>query len=256
MSLSDNSILLHNYSTNHFIVKILVSDLLTAPIVKWKNNRPADMQRCADIATSCWNKRQSLDWLFYVSQQADGTFAVLDGWHRYNTIRFIHDSIVNPPQDLTAPTLFTGDASWFYNNYVLISVRINMSYGEEIDLFQNINKSNPVAELYLRTENDEKMDFINNLTTQWMVKYKSHFKTSANPRIPNTNRDRFVDFLSAVYDHVGKDNVEKWLMQQNILYQSSPPTNCSFDAMWECKKTGCYLFLRKFDDPIYAGITS
>ena len=248
MSLSEEAILLHTYSSSHTLVKLTVSQLLNAPIVKWKNNRPADMQRCYEIAAACWNKRQSLDWLLYVSQQPDGTFAVLDGWHRYNSMCVIHTNCVNPNPDLTSPTTFVGDASWFYNNHILVSVRQNMTYGEEIDLFQSINKSNPVAELYLRTDNDEKKDFINDIVKKWQTLYKSHFKTSVNPRVPNTNRDRFADLLSDVYDSVGQQNVEKWLQDTNRTIMANPPKKISPDAFRECEKTGCYLFLRKPDD--------
>jgi hypothetical protein len=247
MYLSKEAILLHTYSSSHTLVKLSVSQLLCAPIVKWKNNRPADMIRCKDIALSCWSKRQPLDWLIYVSEQPDGTFAVLDGWHRYNTIRLIHSNIVEPSPDLTAPSQFVGDASWFYNNHILVSVRQNMTYGEEIDLFQSINKSNPVAELYLRTECDEKKDFINGLVSKWQTRYKSHFKSSVNPRVPNTNRDRFADLLSAVYDKVGQQYVEKWLDDINAQVKSVPHPKVSADALWECNKTGCYLFLHKQD---------
>lgn len=248
MKFSDEAILLHTYSMTHYLVKLSITHLLRAPVVKWKNNRPADMQRCNEIAASCWNKRQPLDWLLYVSQQSDGTFAVLDGWHRYNTICLIHNSIVNPCPDLTAPSTFLGDASWFYNNHILVSVRQNMTYGEEIDLFQSINKSNPVAELYLRTESDEKKDFINELVKKWQTLYKTHFKSSVNPRVPNTNRDRFVDLLSAVYDSVGQQNVEKWLQDTNAQICSNKPKKISLDALRECEKTGCYLFLHKSDE--------
>jgi hypothetical protein len=247
MKFSDEAILLHTYSITHYLVKLSITNLLRIPIVKWKNNRPADLLRCNEIATSCWNKRQPLDWLLYVSQQSDDTFAVLDGWHRYNTICLIHNSIVNPSPDLTAPSAFIGDASWFYNNHILVSVRQNMTYGEEIDLFQSINKSNPVAELYLRTESDEKKDFINGLVSKWQTRYKTHFKSSVNPRVPNTNRDRFADLLSAVYDKVGQHNVEKWLADTNAQIQSSHPIKVSVDALLECNKTGCYLFLYKQD---------
>lgn len=245
------AILLHTYTPSHKLVKMSVLKLLQAPILRWKNNRPADLQRCAEIAASCWNKKQPLDWLIYVSCQTDNTYAVLDGWHRYNTLLYIHKQIENSAAentDLSAPpSAFTGDNAWFYNNHILVSVRENMTYGEEIDLFQNINKSNPVAELYLRTESDEKRDFINEIAKQWMLRYKSHFKSSANPRSPNTNRDRFVDLLSTVYDNVGQQNVENWLYKTNAQIEASPPKKASFDALWECKKTGCYLFLCKQD---------
>jgi hypothetical protein len=59
--------ILHEYNHYHKIIKIKISDLLSANISNWKYNRPADLTRCIDIARYIYITKNNIDTMLYIS---------------------------------------------------------------------------------------------------------------------------------------------------------------------------------------------
>ena len=183
---------IHSYHANHSLIKIKIIDCVKMPVLNWIHNRPPDINRSNEIAEYILIKQPVLDWLFYIISQKD-KYEMLDGIHRFTALHIIHKQI----EENTVSVGFDKDA--FYNMDVLLSMRINPSLGECVDLFQNINKSVPIAELYVRVMTDmDKRRVLEDIYTKWSLSYPSHFTHCNRPNLPNTNRDRFIDLLDGI----------------------------------------------------------
>ena len=196
---------IHTYSERHFIIKIKISDLLIAPVTNWKYNRPPDMIRCADISKYICLSKTSIDTMLYLSFNNKTTsFDIIDGIHRYSSLKIIKDYNSIPLDTLnTSITSDYGnnnDAVWLYNSYIILNMRFNSTEGELIELFKNLNKSTPIPDLYIRDVAKEKRDIIENVANNWQVKYKTHFSSNNKTNKPNINRDRFIDLLEKIYN--------------------------------------------------------
>jgi len=233
---------IHSYHANHSLMKIKIIDLLKMPMLNWIHNRPPDMNRSNEIAEYIIIKQPVLDWLFYIVSQKD-KYEMLDGIHRFTALHIIHKKI----EENTVLIGFNKDA--FYNMDVLLSVRINPSLGECVDLFQNINKSVPIAELYVRVMTDmDKRRILEDVYIKWSLAYPSHFTHCNRPQIPNTNRDRFIDFLDHIYEKLNitpsnKNCLEEKLIEINKEIQENIPAKISQKVIDKCNISGCYLFL-------------
>lgn len=233
----NNFTIIHTYNNYHCIIKCTIADFLTAPVQNWKHNRPADSARCREIADTICRRRQCVDWMFYASVLDTGTICILDGIHRYTALKLIAQSQ-------------TSNMDWLYDQYILISLRYKMSAGEEIDLFQQINNSNPVPSLYYNNDSEVKKRIIQDLMTVWMSRYKTHFSTSTRPQAPNTNRDKFVELLDSLYEkhricEANKEDLALALEDLNRHLCENVPKRVSANALAKCRETGCYLFLIK-----------
>jgi len=244
--------IIHTYNNSHYLIKCKIKDILETKIVNWEYNRPPDMIRCNDIAKYIYNKRPELDWLFYIIyDKVNHQFKIIDGIHRYNALQIIkkenHKHI-----DYITPNNYgsDGDAKWLYEKYILISLRFDTTMGENIDLFQAINKSNPVPELYMTNNNEEKRRIIEEIVKEWCSRYNSHFSSTQKPNIPNINRDRFIEFIDYVYNKYNINSANSHILYEK-LYElnnnicNNIPKKISIKALEKCKKTGCYLFLVK-----------
>ena len=248
---------LHEYSPFHKIIKIKIADLLSAPITNWQYNRPPDLVRCNDIARYIYNSKKCVDTMFYLSfNNKKRTFDIIDGIHRYTSLKIIKDQ--NSKQlDLLTPSDFgnNNDASWLYDSYIILNIRINSSDSELIDLFKSLNKSNPIPELYIRDVNKEKKEIIETIANNWQVKYKSHFSSNSKPNKPNINRDRFIDLLDILYDrfHITQENkskLEEKLDNRNtqLLFNMQPKLTQSIKE--KCSNSGCWLFTCSIEELI------
>lgn len=253
-SLLPTSLEVHSYTPDHFIIKCTIADLLLSSnqkkVINWKYNRPPDTIRCNEIAESIYAKKQELDWLIYMVYDK-GALHIIDGIHRFHSLQIIKREN-SKPEDLITPSIFgnNNSAGWLYEKQLLISIRLNMSEGQKVDLFQSLNKSNPVPELYMFDTDQEKRHIIETNANEWVTKFKSHFTASQNPQIPHMNRDRFIDVLSYVYDKYELNNSTRYLLTEklyelNTKLKKEPPKKTREAALEKCNKTGCYIFLIK-----------
>ena len=250
---------LHNYTTCHKIIKVKISDILCAPITNWQYNRPPDLTRCNDIAKYHFYSKNIPDNMLYLAfNNKDKKFNVIDGIHRYTSLKIIKQHNSKPLEILT-PGEFgsNNDAKWLYDSYIILNIRFNSTEGELIELFKTLNKSAPIPELYIRDTKKEKRIVIESLANTWQIKYKEHFSSSNKPTKPNFNRDRFIDLLETLYDkhNISEDNkhkLEQLLDDANFVISHStlPKGLLTQNARDKCVKSGCWLFVYKPDELI------
>jgi hypothetical protein len=261
--------IIHKYNENHLMCKCKISDLLQGAsenkIINWKHNRPPDTVRCRELAEYIYNKKQEVDWLFYMIVEND-IFHIIDGIHRFHSLQIIKRENSKAPDYLTpiligstafcANTIYgstmvgtNNSADWLYEKYIFISLRKNMSNGETVDLFQSLNKSNPVPELYIAPDiNQQKRALIETVVNEWLDGFNTHFTSSKNPNIPNMNRDKFIDILDFVYEKYKLNNSTNHLLTERLYelnsnLKANPPKKTSQSALDKCNKTGCFIFL-------------
>lgn len=238
-----NSELIHRYSPNHVLMKCAISDLFTTNIKKWKYNRPPDMTRCREIARFVHSRQPTIDWMFYaIYENSNDTIYLLDGSHRFTALQLIYDQNKANLEDI----------SHILSQHIIISIRIDITDGEAIDLFQQINKSNPVPELYLQNADQDKKTVIEEIANKWMTNYRGHFSTNPRPNVPNTNRDRFIEFLDSIYEKIGLTKetgykLNNELHEMNEHLKKNPPPKLSAKTLEKCQQSGCYLFIVKPD---------
>lgn len=252
-----SSHLLHEYSNSHKILKITIADLLSIPISNWTYNRPPDLIRCKDIAMYIYTSKCPMDTMLYLSfNNKKQTFEIVDGIHRYTSLKIIkeHNS---KSLDLITPSDFgnNNDAKWLYNSYIIINLRINALEGELIELFKNLNKSNPIPDLYIRDANKEKKDIIEKIVCYWTTKYSSHFSSNSKPYKPNINRDRFIDLVENIYDKYEINNENKKFLEQvlertntNISFNIPKKITKSKSIHDKCLESGCWLFIYSLEE--------
>lgn len=256
-SILPTSLEVHAYSANHLIIKCTIAELLLSSnqkkVTNWKFNRPPDALRCNEIAESIYAKKQELDWLIYLAYDK-GVLHVIDGIHRVHSLQIIKREN-SKPLDLLTPNVFGGDnsAGWLYEKRILLSVRLNMSEGEKVDLFHSLNKSNPVPDLYMGDIDQQKRNIIEANVNEWYTKFKTHFSASNKPIIPHINRDRFVEVLTFVYEKYDMSNstsnlLSEKLYELNTKLKKQPPPKVRESALEKCITTGCYIFLLKRED--------
>lgn len=246
--------LIFSYNENHGIYKILIKDLLIDSVINWEHNRPPDEIRCQDIARYIYNSRKPIDTMIYLSfNNPKEVFEVIDGIHRITALKFIKQENSKPLDLLNDCEFGSGnDASWLYNQYIVVNIRFNTIKGDLIETFQTFNKSIPVSELYICDHSKEKKDMIENIINEWCFKYKKHFSSSNNPVIGNTTRSRFENLLVYLYEkhkirQSNCDKLKRLLEDANIRVSQNIPSSASVVVRAKCKESGCYLFLYKND---------
>jgi hypothetical protein len=247
-----SSILLHSYSTQHILLKTSIRDVLTAPISNWQYNRPADTTRSMEIARYIYHAKKPVDTMLYLSlNHKTKRFDVIDGIHRYTALMQIKEQ--TKELDFITPNEFGGDLSWLYDSYMILNVRVNATDGELIELFQALNKSNPIPELYVRDVQKDKRSCIELVSHDWQLRYKLHFSATNKPNRPNINRDRFMDVLDAVYEkhHLTeetKGQLAHILERTNTHISLNVPAKLSQNIKEKCVATGCWLFIYTCDE--------
>jgi hypothetical protein len=246
----------HKYSNEHLIVKITINDLLSAPITNWEYNRPPDMCRCKDIARYIYKSKSPLDTMIYASyNNKKKSFDIIDGIHRYTALKIIKDEN-NKQLDLISENEFghNNNANWLYNSYILMNIRFNFTQGDIIELFQSLNKSAPIPDLYIRNVNEDKKRIIEQIVNYWQNKYPSHFSSNPRPNRPNINREQFINIIDKVYDNkriqehadgyrallIILDNANETISTNIPRTKKLKPTD---NIIKKCKETGCWLFL-------------
>ena len=236
-----------NQSHSHAVYLIQLTYLLNDSIENWECNRPPDEERIPIIAEAIYNKKIPIETMFYLSfNPKTEKFDVLDGIHRLTALKQIKkDNLEKVRGD---------DSNLLFNQYVLVNIRFNFTYGDLCNAFTNLNEARPVPELYMGKQEEEqeeenKVKIINNIANEWYHKYKKHFSSSSKPNTGNTNRDKFVDLLDKLYDKhqcKNENKLREILDNANEDLSLNNP-KVSIDALYKCKETGCYLFLLKND---------
>jgi len=254
-----SSEIVNEYTHFHKILKIKVDDLLNAPIFNWSFNRPPDLIRSAEIGRYHYQTKKFMDTMIFLNYNNDkGIFEVIDGIHRLRALQIIKENnskqidIINCDE---TDYMFgnNNDASWLYESFILINLRINASMGELIDLFKNLNKSNPVPELYIRDTCTEKKTIIENIVNSWQIKYPTHFSHKNKPNRPNVNRDRFIELLDKIYkkyniSEESKDYFGKIIENLNNDFCINYPKKLPEKIINKCLDTGCWLFIYSVEE--------
>jgi hypothetical protein len=236
-----HAIELHSYSDFHCIIKTTIQDIMDAPIVNWKYNRPADLVRCEDIALDMKKSGKPVDTMLSMSfNKSIKSFEVIDGIHRYTALRHIYESTGASESGITKGGLF--------QSFIIINLKFNQSKDELSHWFQTLNKSISVSELYNGNSSKVKKDYIELLCSRYQLRYTTHFQASKKPNKPNINRDTFMNILNAVYDTLelteeNKERLEILLEDINEHISEHPPKKVTDAALQKCERTGCYLFL-------------
>lgn len=241
---------LHSYTPDHLVIKVSIHDLLQAPIANWQYNRPADPERCEEISKYIYRSKKPVDTMLYLSlNQKTNQFDVIDGIHRYTALT----NIKKQTEDLITNEFGTDPCEWLFDSYMILNIRLNATDGELVELFQSLNKSNPIPELYVRDVKKDKKDCVESVCHKWQSMYKTHFSASNKPQKPNINRDRFIDILDAVYDKLHlteetKSKLEQALQRTNVHISQNLPAKLTKSIKEKCELTGCWLFIYTSDE--------
>jgi hypothetical protein len=250
-----NGNIIHKFTQTHFLLSIPITNLLVAPMTNWEYNRPPDLHRCEDIARYIYNRQLIIDSMLYVSYNNNKkTFEILDGIHRFTSLKIIANEN-HKPNDLSGLTEFgyNGNASWLYNQQIILNIRFNSTQGDLIELFKTLNKSQVVPDLYIRDTSKEKKQVIETIANEWQIRYKGHFSSSANPNTGNTNRNIFVSLLDILYDKFditeNNINILRGILEEgNKNVSKNIPTQVFKSKIYEkCCESGCFLFIYKND---------
>lgn len=249
--------IVNSYSQSHMQVRVLVKDLLRAPIKNWQKNRPADIIRCKDLAQYIYRSRKPVDSMIYLNlNHKKNIFEIFDGIHRYEAMNRVKDCIEDP--DHTTSIGILQEIAWLYNTYVMLNLRISASEAEVTEAFLSLNKTIPVPDLYMRDGKEDKRICIENVVENMKINYPRVFQGTAKPIRPHVNRDQLINMLDTVYDKMDlAKETESRLQQaidrlnQHIHYHIPQETggNKVTDGMLEkCKTTDCWLFLYPLHD--------
>ena len=225
--------LLIMYTPEHLLITTTVRDALAAPVVNWRLNRPPDPIRTAAYAHYLQRTHRPIDSMLIIScNHRAQQFEILDGAHRYRSLQLL------PP---THPLLDTS---------LLLNLRINATEGELVEIFQNINKCIPVPDLYLRDTEKDRRACIERIAATWQLHYASHFRSTISPLKPNTNRDRFMEFLDHAYTVMKltfetEHQLVERLKELNEELKANPIPE---KQRQQCEASGCYLFTKRLGE--------
>jgi hypothetical protein len=230
---------IHEYTHDHRLIKLTVGQLLELPIENWKHNRPPDEVRVAEIKEFIHKRGNDILQPFYIHYNSKkDVYEVLDGIHRYSSMKGAEEHI--------------------FDKTVFVHLFIDYSCGSLVDIFENLNKTVPVPELYIGQPQADttKKDIIEEVSEQWKKQYKSHFTNSKTSyQIPNIIRDSFINILSELYTSYTVRNKTKLLellerANSNIkdyvlagVSLRTIPIKFTANQLKKCSETGCYLFL-------------
>jgi hypothetical protein len=233
-------ILLHQFSPEHQLVESTVENMCCWPLCNWEHNRPPDRVRCEDIAQSLAKPGVQLlqpFYFFYDSKQH--LYHVLDGIHRYTALMTLHED-----ENVKRKT-------------VLAHIFTDVSKGALVDVFENINKTIPVPNLYIHVggHTADAISLVSTTVAEYQKRYREHFSPNATFCAPNINREAFTNLLSDLCQrhHITcPDLLEKLLQKTNAtirdhveagLHTRHLPNKFSDKQKNKCRKSGLYLFL-------------
>jgi hypothetical protein len=232
--------LLHTFSSAHKLIKTTVGDLLEYPIRNWEYNRPPDHIRCNEISSYLAKPEVQLLQPFYIHYDSkENMYYVLDGIHRYTALTSVeYKELVNP-------------------KIVFIHIFTDMSKGMLVDIFENLNKTIPVPELYVNVDKHDsnQISVIEEIISYYQKRYKEHFSPKSSFCSPNINRESFTNLLTDLYklhNITSKKGLEDILSKTNNsikeriesgMHTRTLPNKFSDKQKDKCRKSGLYLFL-------------
>jgi hypothetical protein len=233
---------IHQYNKHTRLIKITIGQLLDLPIENWKHNRPPDEFRVAEIVEYIIEQDNEILQPLYIHYNSKiGVYEMLDGIHRYSAMKNVKG---NP--------LISDKA-------VFVHLFVDLTYGKLIDIFQNLNKTLPVPELYMNPAQDNvnQKQIIEEIVKEWKKNYKGHFSNSNNYTIPNINDTSFTNILSDLYTSYkvrskakllerierANTNIKAYIIADDALDEI--PIKFSDKQKKKCRDSGCYLFLYK-----------
>ena len=231
-----NPEIIHHYSTRHILALWEIGAMMNLEnhIIPWEYNRPVDPIRVEEIVEYIARKN-TIDWTLYmIYDSKTRIYRIVDGNHRFHAIQSFLDRDQISPQK------------------IIVSIRIDPTFGETTDWFQALNRSNPVPELYTEDKrNGEKRNIIETVVKEIQEKWKPHFRACSKPHIPNINRDRFIDIVDVLYEKYARSNrinareiLLAKLDQKNTWIRENLSNKIPKKALEKCEETGCYLFLQ------------
>jgi hypothetical protein len=253
-----SSNIIHVYDENHFIIKIKLYDILGEHVEMWCHNRQADSVRIVEIQRYLQNnKHQAIDTMFYLTyNNITKKFGLLDGVHRQAAYKLIVDEYNKRTQEnqqdfnSNLPNINL-DISWLTNKDIILNIRFNYTSEQLLEVFRVYHKSQPVPLVYQQLNTSpEKLDMIKSIANEWQLKYRSHFSPSNNPNIGNTNRNKFEELLTIIYNkhkisRTGINEFKQILEELNMKISQNIPKKATASVRAKCMETGCYLFLYK-----------
>lgn len=241
-SILKNHTILHEYSRNEILMKVKVEDLLTFKVVNWEHNRPPDETRCNEIKEHFIKSNTIINTPFHFHLNKKNQLECLDGIHRYTALELVEDK------------------SFVNDKFIIAFIYLNKTYGELIDIFMNINKSINVPDLYKSSDyvKEDKQMIEETVKTIQML-YPTHFSSSRDYRVPQMNRDVFIEILTEVmnkYNMKSKellldflnrcnDYIRIYMESPDVQNKKLPKNHISEKQLEKCKMSGCYLFLFK-----------
>lgn len=237
------------YNDHHCLISITIEALVNAmKPANWKHNRPADESRWRPIAKSVFTKRTPFDTIIYVHYNSTtDVFEIIDGLHRFSAIKHIYNenSKVVSHMD-TSEYGGNRDARWFYESSIMVSVHSDRSFGELATIFENLNNSVPIPSIFIPdTAPGQKKQIVCDVALSWQRRYPKHFSDGNRTKIPNINRDRFMDILAEVYDE--KRDLLELLEKTNarLKQQHCESQKHGTQTLSKCIESGCWLFIVK-----------
>jgi hypothetical protein len=248
-----DSIILHNYSDIHYIIKCSIMNLFNLNVVNWKYNRPPDMTRCNDIASYIYNRKSYIDSMIYITfNHKEKKFEVYDGIHRLNALSILkvnNTNIIENGEIIINESIF-----WLYSSNIILNVRFNSTDADIIEAFKTLNKSSPIPDIYIRNETTERKKIIETVAIEWQNKYNSHFVPTSRPYRPNINRDKFIELLDFIYDKYNIANTSRSLSQimktanTNISLNIPSKIKLTQQIIDKCSSTGCWMFIYTIEE--------
>jgi hypothetical protein len=265
---NDTSII-YDYNMSTKLLKIKICDLFPNKIYNWECNRDPDYIRIPTIAKNIYETRRNpIKTIFYVNYNfKTDKFELIDGCHRfkalemllslsYNNGKIIEDNLRNENNDEIAEWFDNYNIDWLLNDYIIAHVCFQASITDLQNLRENINLSQPMT--YRKNPVfDEKYQVINQLADNYQVRYKKNFSDSNNESYLKTNgmtnRNKFIELLSILYDKYNIDVNRIGILQQHLNSANDKLYNdviegrikCSEKTKKRCDETGCYLFIYK-----------
>ncbi len=249
-----NQNIVAEYNEHHCLLSITIEALVNSmKPVNWKHNRPADEMRWRPIAKSIYTKRTPFDTIIYVHyNSSDDVFEIIDGLHRFSAIKHIYSEnskAINPMET----NEFGGnrDARWFYNSSILVSVYSDRSFGELATIFENLNNSVPIPSIFIPdTSPVQKKQVICDVAMSWQRRFPKHFSDGNRTKIPNINRDRFMDILAEVYDEKRDltEILEKTNARLKQQFSGMGLAKLGAQTLSKCAESDCWLFIVKPDN--------
>lgn len=228
---------LFKYSDNEYLY---MSDgsFLIENVTTWKYNRPSDNMKITEIVNLIEeNNRNTIEGIIYLAY-IDGKYVCYDGNHRLEALKLL-------------------------NTKKLVLVNIFLAKNDEQikARFVEINKSNPVPELYTVSggEDIEKLKkIIENVVDNICKTYSKYRSPSKNPRRPNFNKDKLIEKMYEKYSgsdvsKISTSQIYDKILQLNLEYSKErhmKHSKFSDSIIKKCKKGGCYLFLKDFTEDL------